>query len=661
MWSTTERPPSGQKSYVRQLVDAFALLAVGLGLAVPLILFWTAWQQARLFSLHTAEELAAILAEDARYALLVHSRPDAQALVNSLLKFPDLIQVRLLDAEGQVVAEQSTAGHGQAKRTVRVETPVLAEDRRPSASLDAGTPDPETSLGRVVLTLSLDRAFSFALEMAQASLAQLGVLTLLLGLAVAFLSLRMLAPLGTLVRRLGDPLETALPNPPAASPAEVHRLYAAVATMRERLAENHQQLQTHAEELEAKVAARTQDLRTARDAAEQANRAKTLFLANVSHELRTPLQAIILHARLLERHKTGPGTESLAVILRASNQLLELIEQLLNLTKVESGHPIEVTYQRFVLGVLLKEVVTTLEPTLSPRNRLELTRPEADVTLISDRARLTQVLYNLIRNADKFTDGGVIQLRLKPSHDGEQTIIQVTDQGIGIQPAEQERIFEPLYQGFSGIAGAVSSGIGLGLWLSRRMVETLGGRLTVTSEPGVGSCFRVDLPVKPTATVGLSVAHQPLELELKPSRSEPTPAETAPHRGQRLLLAEDEDSIRAPLARFLREAGFSVDACADGTSAQALLLQSPNTYAAVILDHRMPGCLGLDILAWLRASNQQNSPPVVILTGDDRAPLQAAITRLGAHLMVKPVLPERLIGTIVTLIEQSAQADRSTL
>ncbi|AFL73443.1 ATP-binding response regulator [Thiocystis violascens] len=634
MWSTTERPPSGQKSYVRQLVDAFALLAVGLGLAVPLILFWTAWQQARLFSLHTAEELAAILAEDARYALLVHSRPDAQALVNSLLKFPDLIQVRLLDAEGQVVAEQSTAGHGQAKRTARVETPVLAEDRRPSASLDAGTPDPETPLG---------------------------VLTLLLGLAVAYRSLRMLAPLGTLVRRLGDPLETALPNPPAASPAEVHRLYAAVTTLRAHLAENHRQLEVHAEELEAKVAARTQDLRTARDAAEQANRAKTLFLANVSHELRTPLQAIILHARLLERHKTGPGTESLAVILRASNQLLELIEQVLNLTKVESGHPIEVTYQRFVLGALLKEVVTTLEPTLSPRNRLELTRPEADVTLISDRARLTQVLYNLIRNADKFTDGGVIQLRLKPSHDGEQAIIQVTDQGIGIQPAEQERIFEPLYQGFSGIAGAVSSGIGLGLWLSRRMVETLGGRLTVTSEPGVGSCFRVDLPVKPTATVGLSVAHQPLELELKPSRSEPTPAETAPHRGQRLLLAEDEDSIRAPLARFLREAGFSVDACADGTSAQALLLQSPNTYAAVILDHRMPGCLGLDILAWLRASNQQNSPPVVILTGDDRAPLQAAITRLGAHLMVKPVLPERLIGTIVTLIEQSAQADRGTL
>ena len=653
MRSPTDAHPSARKSYVRQLVDAFVLLAVGLGLAVPLILFWTAWQQARLFSERTAEELATILAEDARYALLVGSRVDAQALAGSLLKFPDLIQVRLLDAAGQVVAEQAAVERASAKRTAQVQMEVVAEARAPDTSVGAGTLHPPTPLGRVVLTLSLDRAFTFALETAQASLAQLGILTLFLGLAVAFLSLRMLAPLGTLVRRLGDPLETVLPSPSAASPAEVHRLYAAVAAMRTRLAENHRQLQAHAEELEAKVAARTQDLRAARDAAEQANRAKMLFLANVSHELRTPLQAIILHARLLERRQPGPSSESLAVILRASHQLLELIEQLLHLTKVESGHPIEVTYQSFVLGALLEEVVTTLTPTLSPRNRLELTQPEADVTLISDRARLTQVLYNLIRNADKFTDGDVIQLILALSRDGARAIIQVSDQGIGIAPAEQARIFEPLYQGFSGIAGAVSSGIGLGLWLSRRMIETLGGRITLTSEPGSGSCFQIEVPVRPAATAARPSIPQPLGLAQ-------TPAATSPQRGQRLLLAEDEDSIRAPLALFLRDAGFSVDACADGTSALALLEHSPRAYAAVILDHRMPGCQGLDILARLRAS-PTNTTPVVILTGDDRAPLQAAIARLGAHLMVKPVLPERLIGTIVTLIEQSAQADRGTL
>jgi signal transduction histidine kinase len=127
------------------------------------------------------------------------------------------------------------------------------------------------------------------------------------------------------------------------------------------------------------------------------------------------------------------------------------------------------------------------------------------------------VLYNLIRNADKFTDSGVIQLSLEPSRDGKQAVIQVTDNGIGIQPAEQARIFEPLYQGFSGIAGAVSSGIGLGLWLSRRILEALGGRITVTSEPSVGSSFRIELPTLPTATTALSAAPQPSGLELSPS------------------------------------------------------------------------------------------------------------------------------------------------
>jgi two-component system, sensor histidine kinase len=473
------------------------------------------------------------------------------------------------------------------------------------------------------------------------------------GLAVVYLSLRMLAPLGTLVRRLDDPLETPLAKPPAASPVEVHRLYSAIAAMRARLAESHRLLQRHAEELEAKVEERTQELRDARDAAEQANRAKTLFLANVSHELRTPLQAIILHARLLERRTRDASTDSLAVILRASNQLLELIEQLLNITKVESGHPIEVTYQSFALGVLLEEVVTTLAPTLSPRNRLALSIPDTAVTLISDRARLTQVLYNLVRNADKFTDGGVIHLSLEPSQDGAQAVIEVSDQGIGIQPAEQERIFEPFCQGVTGIAGGIPSGIGLGLWLSRRILEALGGHIRLTSAPGVGSRFQIVLPVRPDTAAALPAAPPA-------SQRAPIRAEAMPGLGQRLLLAEDEDSIRAPLALFLREAGFTVDECADGTSAAALLERSASAYAAVILDHRMPGGQGLDILARLRAS-QPNTTPAVILTGDDRAPLQAAINRLGAHLMVKPVLPERLIGTIVTLIEQSAQADRSTL
>ncbi|EGV28143.1 integral membrane sensor hybrid histidine kinase [Thiorhodococcus drewsii AZ1] len=632
MWSTTDTRRVGRKSYVRQLVEAFALLGLGMGVLLPMILFWSAWQQARLHSLQTAHELADILAEDARYALLVGSRPDAQALTATLLKFPDLIAVRLLDAEGRVVAEQVAEDAARARQTTRVEAQVLA-----SRTHDASP----ALLGRVELTLSLDRALGLAWDSARGALLQLGVLVLLLGLAVARLTRRMLAPLASLVGQLDTPLETTLPAPPTTSPTEIHRLHAAVGRMRARLAANHRQLSRHAQELETRVAERTQALILARDAAEAANRAKTLFLANVSHELRTPLQAIILHARLLERAQ--PRTEPLAVIRHASDQLLALIEQLLNLSRVESGQPLELTYQQLILEDLLKEVVTTLRPTLAPGNQLVLECPETSATLISDRTRLLQVLYNLVRNADRFTEGGPIRLTLSLP-DQERVRIQVSDAGIGIPAAELERIFEPFYQGSGGISGRVSSGIGLGLWLSRRLIEALGGQIQVSSTQGVGTCFTIDLPRVPTGTDDAAQTDRPAP--------DPDSTSRRSFQGCPLLLAEDEPAIRTALTRFLREAGFQLDECADGHAALALLESRSQPYAALVLDHRMPGIQGLDILARLRASDPHT--PVVILTGDDRASLQAAIRQLDAQLLVKPIQPERLIETLATLIDPQA-------
>ncbi|WP_052314985.1 hybrid sensor histidine kinase/response regulator [Thiocystis violascens] len=395
------------------------------------------------------------------------------------------------------------------------------------------------------------------METAWLALLPLGLLTLLLGVAVTRLTLRLLTPLAILVRGLDTPVEMALPPPPATSPAEVHQLWAALVAMRARLAEHHRQMGAHARELEARVAARTAELCLARDAAEQANRAKTLFLANVSHELRTPLQAIILHARLLERPTPATGSEPLAVIRHASHQLLGLIEQLLTLAKVEAGHPLEVTYQRVALGTWLEEVAATLRPTLAPRNQLALHLPATEITVVSDRNRLTQALYNLIRNADKFTAGGVIRLTLS-TDDTDESIrieVEVEDSGIGIPPTDLEHIFAPFYQGSSGMAGSVSSGIGLGLWLSRCFMAALDGTLTVTSTPSVGSRFRLTLPRAPSRS-GMLASADPPSMPSQP----PKPGLVT---GQRLLLAEDEDSIRTPLVILLSEAGFVVDACAD--------------------------------------------------------------------------------------------------
>jgi signal transduction histidine kinase/CheY-like chemotaxis protein len=642
--STTDHELRSQHSYVLQLIRAFAVLGIGVAVVMPLILYWTSWQQAQRFSEATAQELAGILARDARYVLLVGSRHDAEALVAGLLKFPDLIRVTLIDAEGRVLADQTATQARPARWVDQVEAAVKAREQSPGAALGAAT-DQEMPLGRAILTLSLERAADFALATARASALQVGILTLFLGTVALRLALRMLAPLGTLVRCLGGPLEAPLPNPPSGSPAEVHQIYRAIAGMRARLAANKRELLDYANHLETRVEARTRELRAARDAAEQANRAKTLFLANVSHELRTPLQAIILHARLLERSHPGKAREQLEVILRASGQLLHLIEQLLNLSKVEAGYPLEITYQTFPLSELLEEVAATLKATLAPRNRLQVVRPPAEVTLVSDRSRLTQVLYNLVRNADKFMDGGTISLSVALREEGEQVVILVADQGIGIPQAELTRIFEPFYQGSGGVTGSVSSGIGLGLWLTRRILEALGGGIRATSEPGVGSCFEVAIPLVPTVPIQRTaqVAHK--TMSTVPVGNRPS--------GCRLLLAEDEATIRAPLAAFLREARFHVDECADGTAAMELLRSRAGDYAVVILDHRLPGHLGVDILAALREAGR-HALPVVILTGDDRAPLQAAVARLGGHLLVKPILPERLIATVAALIDPPA-------
>ena len=643
---STNDAPSARKSFLRRLLEVLLALSLGIGLLSPFIVFWASWEQSRLFGERTADEIAAVFATDARYALLVGSEHDARALLSNILKFPDVLSAALIDVQGRLIAEASAPEVAVARRTYAVEELVTAEERDAFSALEASTGTPR-QLGRVRLTVSLDRAYRSSIDTAFYAALQIAALTLVLAVALARVSMTMLAPLADLVRviRTGE-VDARLPRIAERSPSEVHVIYGAIEAMRQRIAEDNRRLQEYANGLEAMVSVRTRDLERARDEAERANRAKTLFLANVSHELRTPLQAIILHARLIGgAADPAVARGSIETILRSSSHLLELIEQLLDLSKAEAGHELEVSYSSFSVGELIEEVAAAIRPTLSVGNTLTVSCAEP-LEVVSDRTGLMQVLYNLVRNADKFTKDGHIDLRLVRLTDPDCAVLSVSDNGIGIPAEHLSRIFDPFYQGET-VRGTVSSGIGIGLWLTKRIVDALHGRIEVSSTPGVGTRFRVEIPIAPTDDADARPG-------TAPATDRGTVASAAhAHHAIRVLFAEDEEVVRGAMSIFLREAGFSVSECVDGQSALAMLESGPDRFDAIVLDHRMPVHTGLEILRTLRAVLKSQTP-VILLTGNETSELLAEASQYGATLVAKPIQPERLILAVAQSVDRAA-------
>ncbi|WP_447977957.1 response regulator [Candidatus Nitrospira bockiana] len=381
--------------------------------------------------------------------------------------------------------------------------------------------------------------------------------------------------------------------------------------------------------LEQKVAERTAELERARDQALIATRHKSEFLANMSHELRTPLNAVIGFSEVLIERMFGDVNEKqeeyLQDILSSGRHLLALINDILDLAKVESGR-LELEISTFRLPATLENTVTLVRERARRHGihvTLEIDERLDDFT--ADERKVKQVILNLLSNAIKFTpDGGAIAL--KASSRDERLEISVTDTGIGIAPEEHERIFGEFHQA-GGAQARAREGTGLGLALAKKFVELHGGRIWVDSEVGRGSTFTFTLPFR-----------SPRE----PRAADSVGTLAADHDRPLVLVVEDERAAAKLLSIYLVEAGFTVEVAEDGDVAfQKAEALRP---AIITLDILIPKVEGWDLLVRLKANPQTAAIPVVIVSIVDERGKGFALG--AADYLAKPVTRDELIGAI---------------
>ncbi|MFL6629152.1 MAG: ATP-binding protein [Vitreoscilla sp.] len=343
-------------------------------------------------------------------------------------------------------------------------------------------------------------------------------------------------------------------------------------------------------------------LQDARQHAEAANRAKSQFLANMSHEIRTPLNAVLGYTQLLiEDRRQSPETrERLRVIYAAGQRLLGLINDVLDLAKIEAG-ALQVHLAPMDLRHELGEIFSLFEPRAGAKGlRLELDVDlDTDAAFVTDRAKFGQVVLNLLGNALKFTDAGRISLRAWRA--GGDTVVEVEDTGPGMEPGEVADLFTAFRQGAAGID---KGGTGLGLNLSRHIAQALGGELAVTSEKGRGTTVRLRLPMAEADRTGVPPAGFAGGQRLAPGTS------------LRVLVVEDDPYSRDVLVTLLRDTGCAVDAAVDGEAGLAACRACPADapYDIVFTDIRMPRLDGLQLLHALRGDEYTRALPLVAVS-----------------------------------------------